>query len=261
MKKIFLLALIVIVFLYSDEGNSFYNEKRGEFVPDTSTVTQFPIENILKDKNNENNREIDYPKDVYDFPEKEDLRYLTLNQKIEYYQMPTKLLGEISTPALLETCLNYPILNLVKDRSYKSVFKSFNGFNELIKRQDVREILLAVYNKTTYDSYSELDTCHKLTLFSYMLCIEDVMALFSRNEKVCLLEYTLNKPNYPESKELLIAKILLNLEYLPMINLMNQNELIKGFVKGETMRMFPPKLITEMGNKFIAEYRTKGGDK
>jgi hypothetical protein len=256
MKNILLLALVLITaILYSEEGKSFFTEKRGEFTIDTSDAMQIPVNNFQKVKMNEKSQEFDYPKDVYEFPKTNDFRFLTFSQKIEYSQLPTILLENISTHALIETCLNYPILNMVEEKSFKSIFESFNGYNELIQRQDVTEILLSIYNKTTYASYSTLVITHKLTVFSYMLCNEDVMALFNRSEKICLLEYTLNKPNYPESKELLIATILLNFEYSPMIKLMIQNKLIRDFVKEGSIRMFPPKLITEIGDRFVAEHR------
>jgi len=261
MKKAILLilsCLLALTILNSEERKEFYTEKRGFFESDSSSVRKIPKANLTRVKMNTQEQEIDYPPDVYDFNTLRDINYLSNKEKIEYFQLPKTYLKNSSTEGLIETCLNYPLLNTLSNKSYKSLYESFNGYYELKERAELPEKLLEVYRKTTYSSYSKLSTNYKLTVFNYFLSLDEIINLFNIEESMQLLEYAINKPNYPESKEYLIAKILLELEYAEMFNLLQDNDKIKQFVESKSMRMFPPKLISEIGEKYLRKYKNGG---
>ena len=73
-------------------------------------------------------------------------------QKIESCQIPYDILKSISTENLIQLCLNYPLFpdlffsNYLQS-SFNRMIEQFNGFKELIKREDAGNILLELYKK------------------------------------------------------------------------------------------------------------------
>ena len=79
--------------------------------------------------------------------------FTTKQEMIDVCQIPEEKLKSMSTEALLETVLNYPLVttyyafNSVED-AYNVMLSDFNGFNELLSRSDVTETLLNTYANT-----------------------------------------------------------------------------------------------------------------
>ena len=68
-------------------------------------------------------------------------------------QIPEEILKEMTTEALLETVLNYPFLidYVAYDRYYDAAEKfmrTFNGFEELLSRDDLTAVLLKAYGES-----------------------------------------------------------------------------------------------------------------
>ena len=94
---------------------------------------------------------------VWDYtlkPGTQEWKLLKSNQeKVDVCQIPTHLLTELETKELLDICLNYPLLpdifafNNVEDGFIKFE-KDFNGFRELITRNDAMNELLILYAQT-----------------------------------------------------------------------------------------------------------------
>lgn len=87
-------------------------------------------------------------------PGAQEWKLLKSNQeKVDVCQIPTHLLTELETKELLDICLNYPLLpdifafNNVEDGFIKFE-KDFNGFRELITRNDAMNELLILYTQT-----------------------------------------------------------------------------------------------------------------
>lgn len=73
-------------------------------------------------------------------------------QKIESCQIPYEVLKSISTANLIQLCLKYPLFpdlffsNYLQS-SFNRMIEQFNGFKELVKREDAGIILLELYKK------------------------------------------------------------------------------------------------------------------
>jgi hypothetical protein len=93
-------------------------------------------------------------KDVYVFPlkqgSKEWVQVESIEKRIAALQMPDSILVNISTEGLLETCLQFPYLtDILFCENYQKGFEvltaEFNGFRELLKRNDLTDVLLKKY--------------------------------------------------------------------------------------------------------------------
>lgn len=77
----------------------------------------------------------------------------TKQEMVDVCQIPVEKLNNMTTEALLETVFNYPLLlDYMLFDSYEDAFnvmsRDFNGFNELLAREDVTEVILEKYSKT-----------------------------------------------------------------------------------------------------------------
>lgn len=94
----------------------------------------------------------------YDFPvspyDEEWADFETKAEALACCQIPENILKEMTTEALLETVLNYPFLidYIAHDNYYAAAEKfmvTFNGFEELLSRSDLTEVLLTSYDAST----------------------------------------------------------------------------------------------------------------
>lgn len=94
----------------------------------------------------------------YDFPVTPyDEEWAEFETKVEAElscQIPEEILKEMTTEALLETVLNYPFLidYVAYDRYYDAAEKfmrTFNGFEELLSRDDLTAVLLKTYGESS----------------------------------------------------------------------------------------------------------------
>lgn len=94
--------------------------------------------------------------DPYPFPvkpgTKEWTELKTYDERLKAYTIPADILNQMTTQALVQTCLNYPELRLITTRNdlqtgYSYIKSIFNGLEELEKRKDAGKELLAAYNR------------------------------------------------------------------------------------------------------------------
>jgi hypothetical protein len=94
-------------------------------------------------------QQIDTP---YDYPVKPGMeewkRFTSRDQKQEACQIPQEILARLSTAALLETCLNYPLYADIiaydhVQEGFDFVKAGFNGLQVLFKREDVGSVCVA----------------------------------------------------------------------------------------------------------------------
>lgn len=91
----------------------------------------------------------------YDYPVKPGSEqwaaFTSGQQMVDACQIPSDILSKLSTKALAETCLNYPLYfeytayNSERDK----VISGFNGLQELAKRSDGASALLGLYEKVS----------------------------------------------------------------------------------------------------------------
>lgn len=108
----------------------------------------------------------------YDYPVKpgsdEWKSFTEKAQKVEICQIPEEKLQSMTTEALLETVLNYPLLSTFitfnsTDEAYNVIYQDFNGLRELLDRDDVTEVFIEKYsgidvNKTAQVSSSDSES-------------------------------------------------------------------------------------------------------
>lgn len=90
--------------------------------------------------------------------------FTTRDQKIAVCQIPEPLLENMSTKSLALTVLNYPLLNdyiAYNDHllAAENMAMEFNGYRELLQREDINAVLLDLYEE------SEVYTENKATTF------------------------------------------------------------------------------------------------
>lgn len=92
----------------------------------------------------------------YDFPVKPGTTdWATLKSTKEIYeatQIPTEILKNMTTEALVKTCLNYPNLLLMYayndfQKGFTELKNNFNGFQELMLRKDAGTELIKIYKQ------------------------------------------------------------------------------------------------------------------
>lgn len=92
----------------------------------------------------------------YDFPVKPGMEewknFETGEEMLDACQIPEEILKNMTTQALAETCMNYPLyINYLAHNDermgIKLMINSFNGLRELSKREDGAKELINLYNK------------------------------------------------------------------------------------------------------------------
>ena len=78
----------------------------------------------------------------------------TTAQMLQALQIPGNTLSAISTPGLLATCLDYPLLSDIflgsrLQRDFRTVLGNFNGYDELRQRPEAATLLLQRYQLMT----------------------------------------------------------------------------------------------------------------
>jgi hypothetical protein len=109
-----------------------------------------------------------------------DLR--SLEEKVNACQIPDNVLDSISTEALLETLLNYPLLNDfaafdVMQRGFERIKSEQDGFGELYGRSDLFDVVTDRYNKMSVhcnDTYPPFVNGTAVASIGFM-CLEFMM--------------------------------------------------------------------------------------
>ncbi|MCD5383067.1 hypothetical protein LR002_03010 [Candidatus Gracilibacteria bacterium] len=141
---------------------------------------------------------------AYDFPikpgTKEWARLDTYEKRLDAYNVPEKLLQNMNTADLVQTCLNYPEFRLIMTRNslqqgYDYLKSVFNGFSELEKRKDAGTELLKVYEKLNPAEITKYDTpvkrggfAFEFTYIEIILAQKAVLINLSKKEKVGLIK-------------------------------------------------------------------------
>jgi hypothetical protein len=120
-------------------------------------------------------------------------------------QIPSNLLETMSTNALVETCLHYPLFpqmtaynNIVT--GFDKVMLNFNGFTELLKRKDATTVLLRKYREmdpssygTNWSSVRKGQFIYEYLFIEMMIAQERFQFLPSYNDRKNILSECLKK--------------------------------------------------------------------
>lgn len=141
-------------------------------------------------------------------------QFKTPDEMYEACQIPIDAISTMSTKDLVETCLNYPLINTLYvyndlQKGFISLANKFNGFRELVQRKDSGSELMKIYDKMLPDKFDKnwpLEKIGKFALeFTYietLLAQRDIQANLSVGEKknlivICLDKYE-SKQNHPD---------------------------------------------------------------
>lgn len=147
-------------------------------------------------------------KDAYVFPVRPGMsewaRFQTGAEMAEACQIPEQILKNMSTLGLVETCLNYPLLDEITDadtaqKGLEGVTMTFNGLQELFKRPDAGMTLLERYAtmdpETKYQGWSSHQEreypSFEFLYLEVMLAQDAVLENMSRETKILLLQESL----------------------------------------------------------------------
>ena len=135
---------------------------------------------------------------VYTYPLKagtDEWRNLNVQQRVERLQLSDNLLGSMRTEDLIEVCLEYPfVINLFAyndfQTGFKALYNDFNGFRELLSRDDLAEpfLLFLDVNWQKADLMKgreglEIGMYTLLSVvFKYMLAQDTVISKMSRSQ-------------------------------------------------------------------------------
>lgn len=122
----------------------------------------------------------------------------SVTEMYEATQVPDDILKTMETTALIETCLNYPLLiNMLAANTlqigFEGLVENFNGLRELFSREDAADKLLDAYLKTNPAEIRENESrwtdgqnaefIFKLAFLEMMLAQDNVQAVMSSENK------------------------------------------------------------------------------
>lgn len=195
---------------------------------------------------------------VFNFPVKpgkvEWQKLTTYEGRLNAYNIPDKLLQNMNTADLLQTCLNYPEFRLIMTRNslqqgYDYLLTIFNGFRELEKRKDAGKELIKVYKQLNPADIISYETPVKRGGFSFqftyieiILAQRNIISNLDNADKQDIVKTTIS--NYQAKKGLtseyatfdlttpaLILGRFLDIENnLEFVNKKSKNDKIRNFV-------------------------------
>jgi hypothetical protein len=122
----------------------------------------------------------------YNFPyQPKSESWKTLKSVDEFYlksQIPLKVLNDLTTEALAVSCLNYPMLGIInahnsQQAGFEFLKEKFYGFDSLLNRKDVINVLLNLYKKANPIDFRKDWSMHdQVSYMSSLQCLEILLA-------------------------------------------------------------------------------------
>lgn len=216
----------------------------------------------------------------YDFPVKpntEEWKKLkTGKQMLEVCQIPENILEKITTKALVETCMNYPLFGdfIYTNNEFEGInwiINNFNGLKELRKRNNGTSELIRIYEKMNTSSVRSSDEngvdnpILRQQYIELLLSSDILFNQLNNDERIQLLEISMDKYNeklrnsniYGLSsikKSLFIAAKVYNkqnAEAQPTEN----NKIVRSFI--ENINTISPTELSEVSRILMESYRNK----
>jgi hypothetical protein len=178
----------------------------------------------------------------------------TYEERLNAYNIPNRILYDMKTKDLVETCLNYPEFRLLMTRNslqqgYDYLKTIFNGFAELEKRSDAGKELLIIYKKLNPSNIKKYNTLEaqgkfafEITYIEILLAQGEVLDNVYSLEKKELIKKSIENYEVIENMPveyatfglitpaLILGRILENSNYSNFINLKNKDIKYKSFI-------------------------------
>ena len=128
-------------------------------------------------------------------------------------QIPQDVLSKMATPALLQTCLNFPasavlLIHNTPQQGFDDWKQHFNGIEELLKRSDAKEVLLKAYSIYDTKTHTLLKTAIEkghytfiLTMLESILVQDEITSSLNTIQQKALLKICLQKYQDMETDE------------------------------------------------------------
>jgi len=196
--------------------------------------------------------------DAYDFPIKPgtpEWKALTTHEQMrEVLQVPEDILKDMSTKALVQTCLNYPLYGDIwacnsLQEGFEGVTAGFNGLQELLKRKDAGVELVKRYKEMDIKAFSQRWTLlqkgkhtAEFRHIEILLAQDAILTNLTKDERVLLLAESVQKFQSMlqagiygimnvETNTLLIGRIMLKENYNTFTQKVAGNKKLNRFLK------------------------------
>ncbi|HEX8426755.1 hypothetical protein [Hymenobacter sp.] len=212
--------------------------------------------------------------DAYNFPVRPGTaawqQFTTGQAMVDACQIPATTLQTISTPGLLATCLDYPLLFDVLafnslQRGTRAQLEDFNGFGELRKRPDAASLLLERYQNMgpsclPAGQLQRGDYSFRFSFVEMILAQDEYLAQLSASKRRTLLREALTK--YNEKKPLtssfystfglstsvfIMARVMQAEQYQPFLTAIRNDSDLEAFVADVVVKDKSPVLDTVIG--------------
>jgi hypothetical protein len=199
---------------------------------------------------------------VYQFPELPENHDMTSKEVAEYWNLPKDICECISTEGLIETCLNYPDIDLIlaganPQSGYNMVAERFRGLEELSSRSDRATYLLKKFKEIDPLGYNtdwnDIDISGYIinNIWYYQIILSQYINLetfTNKQKKIELIEEAIE--TYDKCKEdtennndifslgstaVVMGRLMKVNEYKPFMKLWEENDVV-----GETIEFYWP---------------------
>lgn len=215
----------------------------------------------------------------YNFPVRPDMQewkeLKTHDEMLAVLQLPVNILNNMSTEALVETCLNYPLLpDIWAFNSYQQgidkAVSGFNGFQKLQLHKNAGDELLKRYQKINMDDLEKKKTYNQqgdfilsISKIEALLSIRSIVENLSKSNKKTLLNSLLlknkemrNNGQYSrisiEANTYVVIKILLHEDYILFTQKIKEDKNLEKFCRiGAGLNKSTLENIIEIANSFL----------
>ncbi len=158
-------------------------------------------------------------------------------ERLKACHIPNDILSSVSTDQLIDICINYPlVLNILAFNSildgFKNYTKNCNGFQELLKRDNVTTVLINKYKienpliiDTELTSFKDrFGFAVRLSMLELFLCHEQILSKLDHTQKVDLVKELQYKKSQKYNSNPLYRDIGLQTVSLAIILLIENEE-------------------------------------
>jgi len=186
-----------------------------------------------------------YNNTPYDFPIKSGSEkwqsFKSVQDMYKACQIPIDTLSNLSTKALVQTCLNYPapsilLIHNTPQQGLNEWKQHFNGIDELFIRSDAKEELINTYKSFNIKGYEKLKTDIEKGKYTFQL---------QMLEAIIAQEEIIGKLNESQKKQIL-KTCLSNYQLI-------EADQVYGFTNLESTGRIIIKLANSLGNQSIKE--------
>jgi hypothetical protein len=222
---------------------------------------------LLVSNSIQSQKQVDIP---YEYPVKPGSEkwgaFISGQQMLEACQIPQKVLNSLTTKALAETCMNYPLffeyLTVNDEREgIKKMIEKFNGLRELSKRNDGTLELIKIYkampvlSKIPNPTSKEYHLPYKLPFIELLLSDDNFINQLNLKERTELKKIVLDRyenklanPNvyslYNISKTFLLGAVILDKQDEAISISTEERKTLKTYINNHVNAT--PELLTEI---------------